>query len=285
MSDDYLRTAASVLARLKNVADQTGEQYNPLLSRYVGYRLLYRLAQSEHHDQFLLKGATMFLYWTGAVHRPTRDIDLLMLSASGVEQIAAVFRSICAVECHEDGVLFKPESVQAQQIRVDQAYGGTRVTLTAQLGTARVPVQVDVGLGDAVSPGPLSLTLPNIIERVPPVAIRGYPIETAIAEKFEAMVTLGTTSSRMKDFFDIAYLADTVAVSPDILRSAIEATFRRRRTPMPAATSIQNLQSEHQFQVRWQAFVRKNAIVPPFDDLAYVLSRVEDLINPSLGRT
>lgn len=282
MTDEHKRTAASVLARLKNVADRTGEQFNPLLSRYVGYRWLYRLSTSPHRDRFLLKGATMFLFWTGAVHRLTRDIDLLLLSASDADAVATTFRAVCAIECPQDGVLFDPDSVRAQPIRIDQAYGGIRVMITAHLGTARVPVQVDVGLGDAVTPGPLNVTLPSVIEHVPNVTLLGYPVETAIAEKFEAMVTLGTTTSRMKDFFDIAFLADTLDISSDSLRRAVSATFRRRGTALPASASADDLVNDSLFQARWQAFVRKNAIVAPYSDLGYVASRIELLLTPVL---
>lgn len=285
MSSISTGIAASVLARLKNEADRSGEAFNPLLARYVGFRFLYRISQSSLNEQFLIKGATMFLVWTGSQHRPTRDIDLLLLNESEVKNLAKAFMEICQIACPEDGVVFDPESVAAQPIREDNAYGGTRVTLIGRLGSAKVPLQIDVGLGDTVTPQANQVTLPSILDSVPPTIMRGYPVETAIAEKFEAMVSLGMTNSRMKDLFDIAFLADTMTLESDELGAAMRATFQRRRTELPEeppTALTEAFRQDTQVLARWNAFAKKNRISDPYSDLSYVQARITNLLMPLL---
>lgn len=283
MSSISTGIAASVLARLKNEADRSGEAFNPLLARYVGFRFLYRISQSSLNEQFLIKGATMFLVWTGSQHRPTRDIDLLLLSESEVKDLAEAFKEICQIPCLEDGVMFDPESVSAQPIREDNAYGGTRVTLVGRLGSAKIPLQIDVGLGDVVTPQPNQVVLPSFLDSVPPTVMQGYPVETAIAEKFEAMVSLGMTNSRMKDLFDIALLADTMTLASSELGSAVKATFQRRRTEIPRELPTALTESflvDPQVLARWNAFTKKNRISDPHSDLSYVQARISNLLMP-----
>ncbi len=278
--------ATSVLAKLKNEALKTGELFNPLLSRYVGFRFLYRLSVSTHRDRFLLKGATMFLFWTGSIHRPTRDLDLLSLNDADITNLENLFKEICDVECPADGVTFAPSSVKAELIREEQTYGGTRLTVVGFIGTARIPLQVDIGLGDVVTPSPINVTIPPIISTVPEANLQGYPLESSIAEKFQAMVVLGIANSRMKDFYDVAYLANTLEVSTDTLREAILATFRRRQTPIPTETPVSlspEFLADPLIQARWRAFVRKNNIKAPYADLAYVQEQVRGLVLPALN--
>lgn len=276
--------AASVLARLKNEAAKNLEPFNPLLARYVGFRLLYRLSMSPHRNQFLIKGATMFLFWTGSVHRPTRDLDLLSLSQSDMEELRNLFAAICKLECPEDGVVFDPDSVTSELIREQLAYGGSRVKLVGYLGTARIALQIDVGLGDAVTPGPVEVIIPGIVSAVPEARVHGYPVESAIAEKFHAMVVLGLNNGRMKDYFDVAYLADTISIDLDTLRQAVEATFRRRKTDLPADEPIclrKEFRTNEAVIARWRAFVRKNSITTPYGDLEYIQSKLRGVAPAS----
>lgn len=277
--------SASILSRLKNEAAKNSEPFNPLLARYVGFRLLYRLSISPYRDQFLIKGATMFLFWTGSAHRPTRDLDLLSLTNSDPDELRDLFVSICEIECAEDGVVFDSDSVTSELIREEQAYGGSRIKLVGYLGTARIPLQIDVGLGDAVTPGPVETIIPGIVSAVPEARIRGYPVETAIAEKFHAMVVLGLNNSRMKDYFDVAMLAYSMFIDADTLRRAVEATFRRRKTELPVEVPIcfkKEFANDPQVSTRWRAFVRKNDITTPFDDLEFVQSKLRGLLLPTI---
>jgi hypothetical protein len=278
--------AASVLARLKNEAAKNAEPFNPLLTRYVGFRLLYRLSVSPYRHQFLIKGATMFLFWTGSAHRPTRDIDLLSLTHADLNDLRSQFVAICSLNCPEDGVVFDPDSVASDLIREAQAYGGSRIKIVGYLGTARIPLQIDVGLGDAVTPGPVTVIIPGIVSAVPEARLDGYPVESAVAEKFHAMVVLGVSNSRMKDYYDVAVLASLMTIDADTLRSAIKATFQRRKTELPIAVPIfleDEFASDPDVAARWRAFVRKNSITTPFDDLVFIQSKMRDLLLPTIG--
>lgn len=149
---------ASVRRRLLNLSRATGEEFNFLLVCYAIERLLHRLAQSRYADQFVLKGALLFLVWDLPVHRPTRDLDLLGFGDGSADQLASVFREICQVDVEPDGLIFDPETVQVRPIREEQAYGGQRITLTALLGRARIPTRIDVGFGDVIVPAAVETT-------------------------------------------------------------------------------------------------------------------------------
>jgi hypothetical protein len=204
-----------------------------VLTRYVIERLLYRLSRSEHASQFVLKGAMLFRLWADQPHRPTRDLDLLGKGEPSPELLAQVFRDVCGVSVEDDGLTFDPDSVTAGRIREDQEYEGVRVECRAHLGQARINLQVDVGFGDAVSPRPSEITYPVLLDFPAPV-LRAYPRQAVVAEKFQAMVALGLGNSRMKDFFDLWVLARGFAFDGPSLAGAIRATFRRRRTILPA---------------------------------------------------
>jgi len=276
----------SVLARLLNESKRTGETYNVLLTRYVGFRLLYRLAESTYGADFTLKGATMFLFWLGEMHRPTKDFDLLGPSAD-TERLKQVFKEVASIPCEPDGVFFDPDSVVAQPIREDQAYGGVRVTLNGYIGKARIPLQVDIGFGDIVTPGPSIIELPSILREIPVTQIRCYNMETSFAEKLEATVRLGLANSRMKDFYDLGKLSTDADLNRNVLAQAIEATFKRRRTDLddelPVALTS-TFWDDEAVKLRWQAFARKNAIPPPSDNLKSTCLSIAETVRPLLRR-
>lgn len=262
-------TTASVLARLQNEAKRSGETFNAVLGRYVGFRLLYRLAKSPFADQFVLKGANMFLFWLGEMHRPTKDFDLLGMSADP-EELAKIFREVVAIDCPEDGVAFDPESIRALAIREENAYGGVRVTLLGFIGKARIPVQVDIGFGDAVTPGPVEIEIPAMIRDVPASSMQCYNAETSFAEKLEALTRLGLANSRMKDFYDLATLIQHGSLDPEVLKKAVDATFIRRKAApleeMPLGLT-EEFWADSVVATRWKAFVKKNNLSPPLDNL------------------
>lgn len=284
-SESDPNVARSVMARLLNESRATGEAFNPLLARYVGFRLLHRLSVSPFQDRFYVKGAVMFLFWTGSNHRPTKDIDLLGLTTQDLDEITQTFRNFCLIPCPEDGVVFDVDTVQSELIREEQTYGGVRVTLHGYLGTAKIPLQIDIGFGDAVTPDAQEIELPSILHGVPTARLKGYPAESAIAEKFQSMTVLGLANSRMKDFYDIAYLADTMTFEASTLARAIKATFERRGTPLPTEAPValtETFYRDEQIDTRWKAFVRKNQIKPPYDDLVHVIEKIKRLIQPLL---
>lgn len=253
--------SASVLAKLKNFRNETKGDFNQILSRYVGLRFLARIAESKYTNDFLVKGATLFLIWGGDAYRPTRDIDLLGFNASDPEALASIMKEICSVDIGDDGIDFDPDSVQAAEIREGTDYGGIRCTIQAKIGSAKEQVQIDIGFGDAVNPEPEMVELPRILEEASVHQMKAYKFETAIAEKFQAMVELGLANSRMKDFYDIHYISQHNEFKGQILRKALSETFKRRRTKFPTDTPLpfsEEFWSDKQVTTRWSAFLRKN---------------------------
>ncbi len=276
--------AASVKARLLALAERRDESFNLLLVRFGVERLLYRLSQSRHADRFLLKGAMLFALWDEKAPRPTQDVDLLALGPADVEDLAAVFREIAATPVPDDGLLFRPDSVRAEHIRETDAYGGVRVRLLALLGKGEVPLQVDLGSGDVVTPAPEMSVFPALLD-FPAPYIRSYPIYTVAAEKFEAMVKLGLTNSRMKDFYDLWFLSRRFDFDGATLHQAIHATCARRQTvlsdelPYPLTDAFAMDESK---QTQWSAFLRRNGLTGPSPKFADVVIILRQFIGPML---
>jgi predicted nucleotidyltransferase component of viral defense system len=224
--------AASVRQRLLTLSRQRIEPFDLTLVRYGSERLLYRLSQSHYVDRFLLKGAMLFTVWTEETHRPTRDIDLLGFCANDTDELAQIFREVSQTDVEPDGLVFRPETVNAESIREEAAYAGIRITMEARLENARIPIQVDIGFGDAVTPGPEEVQYPVLLD-LPAPRLRSYPVYTVIAEKLEAMVLLGEANSRMKDFYDVRFLSLRFEFDGKTLVEAIGATFDRRKTRLP----------------------------------------------------
>lgn len=220
--------AISVRQRLLTLAQSRNWEFNRVLTRYGVERVLCRLAVSSHGERFLLKGATLFTVWEGSPHRATRDLDLLGLRRRSLEELVALFREIMAAPVEPDGLEFG--EVTAEPIRSAMEVGGIRILLRAVLAKARIQVQVDVGFGDATVPPPIRVEFPTLLN-TPRPKLWAYAPETVIAEKLEAMVRLGPANTRMKDFFDVWYLAQCSTFQGDILESAIHATFAARKTP------------------------------------------------------
>lgn len=266
--------AASVRARLLHVAKAEQSDFNGVLVRYALERLLYRLSQSAHADRFLLKGAMLFTLWYDMPHRPTRDVDLLGFGASDLPSIEQTFRDIVSVVV-QDGIRFDPESVTAEEIRKEAGYAGARVLISAELAGARVKTQVDVGFGDAVTPGPVSAIYPVLLDDFPAPSLQTYPVYTVIAEKLHAITLLGMTNSRLKDYLDLSVLLEREVLDADILATAIAATFNRRAMPVPTELPL-GLSDEFALdpsrQSLWRAFLNKNQLVAvPLPELLVLL--------------
>ena len=256
---DIKNIAASVLRRLKNRADDMGAGYNLVLQRYAAERFLYRLGMSSEVDSFTLKGAALFLVWAGKEFRATRDVDLLGPGEGDHDAVRASVTAICTVADPGDGLSFDPGAIRIDDIRDEQDYGGVRVKLVARLGTARIPLQVDIGFGDVIHPGREAVEYPALLDHAAP-RVWAYPRETTIAEKFEAMVRLGAANSRMKDFWDVAALSQEFAFDGETLRAAIGETFRRRGTVLadmvPKALQPAFYQDEARAEL-WRAFLER----------------------------
>lgn len=251
--------SASVLARLLTLAKQRGDDYTLLLTRFALERLLCRIAASAHADRFLLKGALLFSLWYDEPHHATRDADLLGFGPDDAETLTAMFRDIATIAI-DDGIAFDPASVRADTIREDSRYGGLRVRLNGHIGNVRCALQIDVGFGDAVTPGPQTVVFPVLLDDLAAPTLKVYPVYTVIAEKYHAMMVLGLANSRMKDFFDIVTIARRTDLDGATLARAIAATFARRSTALPAQAPMAltaEFAADIGKQRQWQAFLRK----------------------------
>lgn len=276
--------AASVRARLLNVAKAQGVDFNQALVRFALERILYRLSQSEHADRFLLKGALLFTLWYDLPHRATRDADLLGFGASDLESVIQTFRDIAGVVV-DDGMVFDPASVVATEIRKDAGYAGTRILISGELAKARCKTQIDIGFGDAVTPGPVDATYPVLLTGLPAPRLRTYPVYTVIAEKLHAIALLGITNSRMKDYLDLSVLLERESLDIDLLAQAVRATFERRGMSVPRTLPIgltDEFVRDASRQVLWLAFLKKNELAP--EPLAGIVNRLRAALEPALNR-
>jgi predicted nucleotidyltransferase component of viral defense system len=251
--------SASVRARLLSLAQSRREDYQRMLGRYAIERFLYRLGRSKYRDKFALKGATLFTLWTGQTHRPTKDLDLFGRGLSStIKEVEAIIREICSTR-EDDGIVFDAESVEGARIKEDDEYDGVRVKFQAELSGARIPMQVDIGFGDAVYPEPELASFPVLLPIEAPL-IRAYPREATIAEKFHAMVVLDIRNSRMKDFYDIWFMANTWEFEMGSLQKAIEFSFKRRGTSVPEDIPFaltDGFLDDPQKKTQWNAFVNR----------------------------
>lgn len=274
--------SASVKQRLLNLAHERNEEFEQVLVRYVAERFLYRLSKSKHAGEFLLKGAMLFVAWEGMPHRVTRDIDLLGFGDDSLERMTAVMRAVCATEVEDDGLVFDVESVQAAEIRTIQDYAGVRIGMSARLGKAKIRLQVDVGFGDAVTPGPEDIEFPALLD-LPRARLRAYPVDTVVAEKAIGMIERGLLNSRMRDYFDLLHLSRTRRFDAAGLSRALEATARRRKVPIPAGP-ITGLSAEFATdptkQAQWQAFCRRLRSGQPVDALPDVVHALAEFLGP-----
>lgn len=267
---------ASVRQRLLNLSRERGENFQLVLTRYGLERLLYRLTQSPHAGQFVLKGAALFQLWTAQLHRPTRDLDLLGHGDPSPNRLQQLFCDVCAQPVVDDGLTFLAATVQADPIKEDDVYQGIRLRIESRLGNARIPLQVDVGFGDAVTPAPQLVTYPTLLEFPAPL-LEAYPRETVVAEKFQAMVVLGMANSRMKDFYDVWTLARQFEFDGPTLCAALRATFDRRQTPLPAAPPLAltpEFSADRNKAIQWAAFLKKGRLVdqpPPLSEIVVLL--------------
>lgn len=276
--------AASVRARLLNVAKTQGADFNQVLVRFALERILYRLSQSEHADRFLLKGALLFTLWYDMPHRATRDADLLGFGASDLESVAQTFRDIASVAV-DDGIVFDPNSVVAEEIRKDAGYAGARILISGELAKARCKTQIDIGFGDAVTPGPIEATYPVLLGDLPAPRLRTYPVYTVIAEKLHAIALLGMTNSRVKDYLDLAVLLARETLDIELLAQAIKATFERRGMAVPTILPVgltDEFAHDASRQALWSAFLKKNELAS--EPLADIVERLRAALGPALSR-
>ena len=252
----------SVHERLLNLARRDGRPFNEIEHYYAIERFLYRLGRSRHAERFVLKGALMLRAWGGRVARATRDIDLLGKKHGSVDSVISIIRECLRIEAPEDGVQFDPRSVEGEEIRLSTTYRGVRAHLQGRLGTSRLRLQIDVGFGDRIVPAASWIEYPELLDFGKP-RLLGYPPETTVAEKYHAMVVLEAANTRMKDFYDVAFLAKGLAFEGVTLATAIRSTFASRATPIPPAPPLALTPTFYDNAVKktqWAAFLRKSRL-------------------------
>jgi hypothetical protein len=280
---------ASVRARLLNQAKLSGEEFERTLTRFAAERWLYRLGVSATRSRCVLKGASLLTVWLPDPHRATRDIDVLATGDTRDPAIRELLSQVCAIQCPEDGLTFDLSALVVNPIRVDDEYAGVRSLFWAHLGAARIRMQVDIGIGDAITSDVDEIEYPAMLSDLPRANIRAYPRETSVAEKFEAMVKLGRRNSRMKDFHDVYALSSAFSFDGATLHAAIKGCFDRRGTPWtaerPDALTTAFYQ-DNAFQKRWQAYLRSGNILiappTPFDEVGEQINRFLGPVRDSI---
>lgn len=275
---------ASIRARLERIARERGEDFQVTSVRFVVERWLYRLSRSEHRDRFVLKGAMLFELWTSDRHRATRDLDLLGHGASDRTSLRRVFTEVAATAVELDGLEFDASTLAFDDLHEGQDYPGQRVRMTVRLGSMRIPLAVDVAFGQAVEPPAEEAEYPSMLD-LPTGRVRAYPQAVTIAEKFQAMVALGIANNRMKDFFDVATLADLFEHDEAMIAAALQATFGQRETPLPEADPVSLTAEYHDRADRladWRAFTRRAGVEA--GSLMLACTRVREFLMPVVER-
>lgn len=273
--------AASMRAKLLDRARDRKEDFQFMLGRWVAERFLYRLGKSDQREVFVLKGATLFLIWQGKLPRPTRDIDLLGYGSTQIKSVTESIRQICSVAA-DDGIVFDLAGITAEEIREEAEYGGIRVRIPAALDGAKAPLQIDIGFGDAVDPAPEETAFPVMLDMESP-RLKTYPPEVVIAEKLQAMVHLGIANSRMKDFFDIWILSREQPFQMSRLQRAVEATFARRKTPLPTErpTALTDAFLKDKAKTdQWKAFLNRMELPKDLAELGEVGDAIAGFLMP-----
>ena len=273
--------AESVHQRLLDKARESSRPFNELLQYFAIERFIYRIAKSSYANRFILKGALMFSAWSGALSRPTMDIDLLGKIDNKLDTITAAIKEVCLIEVEKDGIYFDAETVDAIRITEDAEYEGVRARVHGNMGKARVSIQIDIGFGDVIIPNPERISYPTLLD-FPAPELKGYTMESTIAEKFQAMVKLGILNSRMKDFYDIWVLSRTFDFKGKLLAEAVEKTFEKRNTPvnLDAALFDPSFGKDGDKNVQWQGFVRKTKLINAPQSFEEVIGAVKLFLEP-----
>ncbi len=263
--------AASVRERLHTFAKSQGLPFQEVLTLYAMERFLYRLSKGPFAKRYVLKGAMMMRVWDDSLARPTMDIDLHSPRTEDARSLYQTVKSTLESAVADDGLVFDTGSIRVDEIRAQQKYRGLRVRFVASLGVARTTVQLDVGFGDVVIPKPGKVAFPILLNHPQPLLL-GYPPEASVAEKFSAMVDLGAANSRMKDFYDVWVLAGNMEFDGATLSASMQATFKRRNLPVPAAEPLALTPEFFGNPVKmrqWDVFVKKIRAhgAPPIDDI------------------
>lgn len=275
---------ASVRGRLQDKARKTNRPFAEVLQYYGMERFLYRFAQSKYAKSFILKGALMFTVWNVPARRTTVDIDFLARFDNKIKEIEQVMREICNAKIPPDGLKFDAKTIKGERIKEDTNYKGVRVKFLGFLEKSKIPMQIDIAFDDVITSKPSEINYPTILD-FPAPHLQGYTFETVIAEKFEAMIKLGSLNSRMKDFYDIWLTTRQFDFDSKKLAAAIKATFKHRKTGLPSGKPIfpPEIYDEKSVQATmWKAFLKKSELKNAPDTLAAVATAIEEFLSRAI---
>lgn len=258
--DDIKNYGKSIRSKLFNIAKEENVFYQTVLTRYFHERLLYRISQTRFRENFYLKGGALMYAYERFVARPTLDIDFLGNNINNdSSSIAEAFKEICSIACIEDGVNFDATNITARNITELRDYHGVRLSIPVSMDTIAQVMTMDIGFGDVITPSPVNLDYPILLEHLPNVSILAYSLETVIAEKLHAVVDLADQSSRMKDYYDLFTILNNEQYDANILQEAVIRTFMNRHTSFDANTMFfrQEFPENQQMQIKWQAYIKK----------------------------
>jgi Nucleotidyl transferase AbiEii toxin, Type IV TA system len=291
MNKNPKNISSSIKERLRNLLKTRNIDFQKLLVLYGQERMLYRISISSFSPIFVLKGASLFALWLSEPHRRTKDIDLLGKlddDEPTLEKFSSMFKEICQIEVPEDGLSFRLDSIKVTPIRTESEFGGVRIIVLASLDGAIIPLQIDIGFGDASTiPEPQEADFPTLLEGLKSPRLMAYQKETTIAEKFHAMVNLQRDNTRMKDFFDLYILFQAFSFDKETLYQAILYTFQKRGTNIPTAIPdglSQDFANDPVKIAQWNSFLKQN--VPPPNDkisLLEVITTVASFVLPVLN--
>lgn len=276
-------TIDSIHQRLLNKARETGRLFNELLQYYAMEKFLLRMSKLPNAKEFVLKGALLLRATGISDTRPTRDIDVLKYGDSTIPKLEKNIAECCKISIDGDGLEFDPDSVKGKEIREQEAYDGVRIKVRENLGNARLNIQIDIGFGDVITPGPLWVEYPTILDNDQP-KIQAYTLESAIAEKYQAMVDLDLANSRMKDLYDIYFLSENHSFEGEKLQKAIEETFERRETEIPTEVPIALTEAFFEDKTKvsqWDAFLGKISDDQVPKNSLKVVKRLEAFLWPA----
>lgn len=250
----------SIRSKLLNIAKKENIFYQTVLTRYFQERLVYRISQTGYRKNFYLKGGALMFVHEGFAARPTLDIDFLgnNISNDG-ERIVAAFREICSYPCEEDAVVFDVENITAKNITENRDYHGLRLSIPVSMDTIFQVLTMDIGFGDIVTPAPVDIDYPSMLDNLPSASILAYSLETVVAEKFHAVVILADQTSRMKDYYDLYQIFNTQELDANVLQEAIANTFENRRLSyIPNTVFFRgSFKTNMKMETRWRAFIKK----------------------------
>jgi predicted nucleotidyltransferase component of viral defense system len=275
---------ASVRQRLLDQSRAQNGPFQELLQYFAMERFLYRLARSPHADRFILKGALLLTAWRAPLSRPTMDIDLAGKTDNQLDHIREIVAAVCEIAVESDGIEFNRASIEVNRIKEDADYEGVRVQFHATLARARIPMQLDIGFGDVITPEPAEIEYPTLLNFPAPV-LRAYPKETVVAEKLEALTALGLLNSRIKDYYDLALLSRMYPFEGERLAEAISATFRHRGTTIEAEPIglTQAYCDDPARDLQWRAFVRRSRFGEEAGNLTHLVEKIRFFALPVLS--